>query len=86
MGSKPSVGRIVHYVSYGTLNGEYPSECRAAIVTDVDKYQESAPDSRFLGHVNLCIFSPEGMFFNKSCLQDEDAKRGGTWHWPERTE
>ena len=32
---KPSVGRIVHYVSYGTLGGEYGKECRAAVVTEV---------------------------------------------------
>ena len=27
---KPAVGRIVHYTSYGTPGGEYPSVCRAA--------------------------------------------------------
>lgn len=32
---QPSVGRIVHYVSYGTPGGEYPQACRAAIVTAV---------------------------------------------------
>lgn len=29
------IGRIVHYVSYGTPGGEYTSECRAAVVTEV---------------------------------------------------
>lgn len=29
----PSIGRIVHYVSYGTTGGEYPSVCRAAVIT-----------------------------------------------------
>lgn len=33
MSQVPSVGRIVHYVSYGTPGGEYTSECRAAIIT-----------------------------------------------------
>jgi hypothetical protein len=28
---RPSVGRIVHYVSYGTPAGEYTSQCRAAM-------------------------------------------------------
>lgn len=70
---KPSVGRIVHYVSYGTPNGEYRSECRAAIVTSVE--------GEF---ANLAVFNPTGMFFN-GCLQDEGSKAGGTWHWPERT-
>lgn len=82
---KPSVGRIVHYVSYGTPGGEYPSVCRAAVVTAVDDYQESDGDQH-IGHLNLCVLNPEGMFFNKSVLQDEDGKRGGTWHWPERVE
>lgn len=32
---KPSVGRMVHYVSFGTPGGEYTSQCRAAIITEV---------------------------------------------------
>lgn len=32
---KPSVGRIVHYVSFGTPGGEYTSQCRAAVITEV---------------------------------------------------
>lgn len=31
----PTVGRVVHYQSYGTPGGEYPSVPRAAIITDV---------------------------------------------------
>lgn len=81
---KPSVGRIVHYVSYGTPGGEYPSVCRAAVVTAVDDYQPQASDGPHIGHVSLCVLNPEGMFFNKTVLQDETNKRGGTWHWPER--
>jgi hypothetical protein len=75
-----SVARIVHYVSYGTPGGEYPSVCRAAIVTEV-------PSGVFnLGEqpVGLCVLNPEGLFFNKSVPHDETEKRGGTWHWPER--
>lgn len=71
---KPTVGRIVHYVSYGTPGGEYTSQCRAAIVTEV-----WADD----GTVNLAVVNPTGMFFN-SASHDEDEKSGGTWHWPER--
>lgn len=80
MEQQPSVGRIVHYVSYGTPGGEYPSVCRAAIVAAVDDYQ----DSPRVGHVSLCVLNPEGMFFDKAVLHDEESKRGGTWHWPER--
>lgn len=78
----PSVGRIVHYTSYGTPGGEYGHECRAAIVTEVepDPFSE---DGYLLG---LCVLNPTGMFFNRGVVQDEEHKAGGTWHWPERVE
>lgn len=86
---KPSVGRIVHYVSYGTPGGEYPSTCRAAVVTSIEDY-EPAEDGSFLGYVDLCVLNPEGMFFNRKVHHFEDhgavPKRGGTWHWPERVD
>ena len=85
----PSVGRIVHYVSYGTPGGEFPSTCRAAIIAEVPpplgpsllsggevEYPDEQP-------VSLVVLNPEGLFFN-DCLHDEDIKAGGTWHWPER--
>jgi hypothetical protein len=82
---KPSVGRIVHYRSYGTPGGEYPSVCRAAVITAVDEYQKS-DDGGFVGHVDLCVLNPEGMFFNKGVHQDEESHKGGSWHWAERVE
>lgn len=72
--TKPTVGRSVHYVSYGTPGGEYTSQCRAAIVAGVHWSEE----------VDLVVLNPTGLFFNQRCVQDEAAKRGGTWHWPER--
>lgn len=80
---KPSVGRIVHYVSYGTPNGEYTSQCRAAIVAGVPGPGD--PDSRNEDQiVDLVVLNPAGLFFNR-CPQNEDGHRpGGTWHWPER--
>lgn len=87
---KPSVGRIVHYVDFGTPGGEYTSQCRAAIVTEVSSRDcDTAP-------VGLCVLNPEGQFFNQHVHQDElppaekivpgerTEHRGGTWHWPER--
>lgn len=71
---QPTIGRIVHYVMYGTPGGEYPSVCRAAIVTEVGE-----------AHVGLAVMNPEGMFFNRSVLEGEKSE-GGTWHWPERME
>lgn len=85
------IGRIVHYASHGTPLREdgtqaYPSVCRAAIVTAVDTYQEDGPADQRIGHVSLCVLSPEGMFFTRAVMQSEGEHRGGTWHWPERTE
>jgi hypothetical protein len=57
---KPSVGRIVHYVSYGTPGGEYGKECRAAIVTEVPENVEN-PQT-----IGLCVLNPTGMFFNRT--------------------
>ena len=87
---KPSVGRIVHYVSYGTPGGEYGSECRAAVVTEVGEVfvpegQAHSPLAERTP-VSLAVLNPEGMFFNRGVMQDEGAQRGGTWHWPERVD
>jgi hypothetical protein len=57
---KPSVGRVVHYVSFGTPGGEYGKECRAAIVTEVDPVAEN-PQT-----VGLCVLNPTGQFFNRT--------------------
>lgn len=87
---KPSIGRIVHYVSHGTPVGEdgkqaFSSQCRAAIVTEVHHVN--------LSHVGLSVFNPTGMFFHPlaagGCMQDESSapnRKSGTWHWPERAE
>jgi hypothetical protein len=71
--SSPTVGRIVHYKSYGTPGGEYGPECRAAVVTEVIDAE----------NVGLAVLNPTGMFFNSPIEQDEDqTEGGGTWHWP----
>lgn len=91
---KPTVGRTVHYVSYGTARGEYLSECRAAIVTEVDDAAGMT--------VGLAVLNPTGLFFHPvkdgyGCPYNEGgvpdrtrphlrAYPGGTWHWPERVE
>jgi len=73
---QPSVGRIVHYVAYGTPGGEFPAGvCRAAVVTELDPTSASI--------VGICVVNPTGLFFNRGILYDPD-KQPGTWHWPER--
>lgn len=74
---KPSVGRIVHYVAYGTPGGEFPAGiCRAAIITEVSLTRPQI--------VGLCVLNPTGQFFNREIGYDE-GNAPGTWHWPERT-
>ncbi|MDJ0463189.1 hypothetical protein [Streptomyces sp. H27-C3] len=79
---QPSVGRVVHYRTYGTPGGEFLPECRAAIVTETDKHLDTDGRTR----IGLAVLNPEGLYFNRGCPQDNDATRVGTWHWPERTE
>ncbi len=74
----PSVGRVVHYVAYGTPGGEFPAGvCRAAIITEV--HNPGNLDSV----LSVCVFNPTGQFFNVGIYHDEDTKAPGTWHWPE---
>jgi hypothetical protein len=72
---KPSIGRIVHYVAYGTPGGEYKAGAhRAAVVTQV--HSDTC--------VDLCILNPTGLFFGTSLLLDSTGEKPGSWHWPER--
>lgn len=90
--TQPAIGRIVHYVAYGTPGGEFPCTCRAVVITEVvDEWT-----------VGLAVLNPTGMFFNRGvirhpddpadiakgarCTSGERAYLGGTWHWPERVE
>lgn len=72
---KPSVGRIVHYRSYGTPGGEYLPEPRAAIITAVAK---DANDLR----VSLCVLNPTGTFYNQNVAYSVTTP--GCWSWPPR--
>lgn len=94
--AKPSVGRIVHYVSHGTPGGEYGKECRAAQVTEL------TGDPANPGQVGLFVANPTGLFLDRGVPEDQgrdepytqaeadDGARqcdgrfhaGGTWHWP----
>lgn len=70
---KPSVGRVVHYVSYGTpkrTDGSqaFTSQCRAAIITEVE------PGTFTVGLVAL---NPTGMFFHSLADGGCDHDNGG---------
>jgi hypothetical protein len=70
---KPSIGRVLHFVSAGHSLGVYNSTCRAAVCTDKKDDQT----------VTLTVFAARGIFFYEDVTYDE-GKAGGTWHWPER--
>ncbi len=79
MEQKPTVGRSVHYQSYGTPNGEYKSEPRAATITAVHTPVPGDGETT----VSLCIMNPTGLFFTSGVRYSEDPKPG-CWNWPPR--
>jgi len=71
----PSIGRIVHYFSYGSPGGEFaPAEVRAAIVTEV--CQPDNPESA----LGLAVLNPTGIYFNRSIPYGSG--KPGHWGWP----
>jgi hypothetical protein len=74
----PSVGRVVHYQSYGTPNGEFKSEARAAVITTVAE----AHDDRHC-RVGLAVLNPTGLFFEDPVPYSEEPQ-AGHWSWPPR--
>lgn len=76
---QPSIGRIVHYRSYGTPGGEYLPEPRAAVITEIDEKTEHIP----VPSVGLCVMNPEGLFFNRN-VPFADVPAPGHWNWPPR--
>lgn len=73
---KPSVGRIVHFISYTDPADGYDSNCQAAIVTAVKGKR-----------ARLRVFKPDGEF--NTDWRPEGNKEDevpGTWHWPERVD
>lgn len=80
---RPTVGRIVHYVSFGTPGGEYTSQCRAVIVAGVPGPSDS--DSRDEGMpIDLVVLNPTGVLFNR-CKHDDGAETPGDPNCPSRT-
>lgn len=76
MSQTPSVGRIVHYyTSYGTPGGEFTSQCRAAIVTEVEG-----------DRVGLAVLNPTGIFLHSlaagGCKHDDGSATPGDPNCP----
>jgi hypothetical protein len=87
MEQKPSVGRVVHYQSHGSPNGQHKSEPRAAIITAVYPDPSTAPEGQAFGPasptVDLCVLNPTGMYFDRATPFSETPKPGH-WNWPPR--
>lgn len=77
-----TVGRMVHYVAYGTPGGEYAAGAhRAAIIAELVNYGiaefEKSPE------VTLLVINPTGIHFHTARFDDQE-KKPGTWHWIEQ--
>lgn len=79
MRQEPSIGRVVHYVAYGTPNGEYKPEHRAAIITSV--FTPVPGDGEQT--IALCVLNPTGVFFNQNVPRDDTGQTSASWHFPE---
>lgn len=77
---KPTIGRMVHYRSYGTPGGEYLPEPRAAIITEVEQVQLT-PGGELTEVVGLAVLNPTGLFFTQKARFSEVPKPGH-WNWP----
>jgi hypothetical protein len=78
----PTVGRIVHYQSYGTP-GVYLPEPRAAIITQVHSSDDGEHDG--VVSVGLCVLNPTGQFFNP-LVPYAAVPTPGHWNWPPRAD
>lgn len=76
---QPTVGRIVHYISYGTPGGEFPATCRAAVITGMGEplpYPTPGPGVDDLDEdgaqlADLAVLTPTGVFFKEGVPQDD---------------
>jgi hypothetical protein len=80
--TQPTIGRIVHYVSYGSADGRYKSKCRAAVVSETHlEPADPTTTAVFVPTIGLAVLNPTGVFFDRY-VRESDEHTGGTWHWP----
>lgn len=76
----PAVGRMVWYWSYGSPNGEFKSEHRAAIITQVFPQLKEEHELGIPPKVGLAVLNPTGMYFN--IVVPYSTGVPGHWSWP----
>ena len=97
MTQKPTISRLVHYV---LENGEHrsatvvnadPGDSACTLMVQLDPFKDFNQDDMVntsimpTGHTNVRTSSAfPAQLAAQSVVQDEDTKRPGTWHWPER--
>lgn len=77
----PSIGRIVHFQTYGTPGGEHPSEPIAAIITAV--HDDDPVPEHGVPYVDLFAIYPNGTS-NKPNAKFAEEPTPGHWNWPPR--
>lgn len=82
---QPTIGRIVHYQTYGTPDREHPSEPVAAIVTKVYDNIPASDMGVAADVVDLFVIYPNGTSHKANVLHALDDKpTPGMWNWPPR--
>lgn len=70
----PAIGRIVHYMKYGTPGGEHKPEPSAAVITQVLDAETKK--------CQLFVMNPNGVYFNPTPYSE--TYKPGHWSWPPR--
>lgn len=81
---KPSIGRIVHYQTYGTPGGEHEPEPLAAMITGV-KGCDPELERDGCPHASLHVYYGNGTS-NKEDVPYAETPTPGHWNWPPRVE
>lgn len=68
---QPTVGRMVHYMRYGSPGGEHKPEVSPAVITKV--LDETT------GKCALFVMNPNGCYFNETPYSEE--YKPGHWSW-----
>jgi hypothetical protein len=75
----PKISQSVLYHSYGSPDGKYKSEPRAAVVTAIPPAADGTPGDGSV--VSLAVLNPTGLFFDVA-VPVAPEPRPGHWTWP----